>query len=141
MGKYNPRKQMQRVAKHLLKDCAVVYCDRLEGCVLYNRKKHYIIKPTALMIDSIGFPHKWSCLIAAFGRNQFDEYFKSEVLVTDNFYRQEKLAPIFEEHHARLIKTIPEKQLCGVGWIADPKGDDISEKEAGKIFENVQAWD
>ena len=139
--RYNIDKQLNRVADHVLKNIVVCYVDRLEGCVMLNTKKNYLIKPNALLTASITTrPHKWSCFIAAFGRTQFDEYMKSESIITPSKFYQEDLAPIFEMHHQELIKRVPEHQLCGVGWIADPFGGDLSEKRAGEIFAMLEAW-
>lgn len=137
---YNPRKQLARVAGHLIKNILVCYTDSLKGCVMYDRKQKVLIKPTQAMVASLDFPYKWSCFIAAFGRNQFDEYMKSEQIITQSKYKQADLAQVFEQHHEKLIKTMPEPQLCGVGWIADPFGGELTEKEAGKIFEKLEAW-
>lgn len=138
--KYNKIKQLNRVADHLLRNIVICYVDRLKGCVMVDRKQKVIIKPTEPLIAAAGRPHRWSCLIAAFGRTQFDEYFKSESIITPAKYYQEDLAPIFEEHHQELIRRVPEHQLCGVGWIADPFGSDLSEQEAGEIFQKLEAW-
>lgn len=138
--KFNKMKQMGRFADHLLKDIVVAYVDRLEGCVFVDRKKQYIVKPTEPMIGAISRPHKWSCYIAVFGRTAIDEYMKSEVLTVPSKYYQEDLAPIFEEHHLKLMQSVPDHHRCAVGWIADPFGGDISEQEAGNIFTKLEAW-
>lgn len=133
-------KRKQKLSDHLLKNILIVYCDRIEGCYLYNRKGEYILKATEAQVGACEMPHNWSCYIAAFGRNQFDEYMKSNIIHTGARYRQSDLSQIFEDHHIDLMKTIPENQLCGVGWIADPFGGDVSEKEAGNIFTKLEAW-
>ena len=144
MGKrrkpYNKIKQLNRVADHLLKDTLVCYLDSLKGCVMLDRKRKVLLKPSEAMIAAVGRPHKWSCYIAAFGRTPNDEYMKSEQLLTPAKHYQADLAPIFEDHHLKLMKRIPEHQLCGVGWIASTRGDEICEKEAGQIFERLGAW-
>lgn len=137
---YNRIKQLNRVADHILKNIVVCYVDRLQGCVLLDTKRNYIVKPNDALIASVGRPHQWSCFIAAFGRTLHDEYFKGESIITPAKYYQEDLAPVFESHHQELIKRIPEHQLCGVGWIADPFGGDMSEKQAGDIFQKLEAW-
>jgi hypothetical protein len=137
---YNPVKQLNRMADHLLKNVVVVYVDHLKGCVMVDTKRKIRLKPSQAMVASINRPHKWSCFIAAFGRTPHDEYFKGESIITPAKYYQADLAPIFEMHHQNLIKRIPEHQLCGVGWIADPFGNDLSEKDAGEIFSMLDAW-
>lgn len=137
---YNPNKQLNRVAKHLIKNILVCYTDGLKGCVMYDFKQDVLIKPTGAMIAALDFPYQWSCFIAAFGRTKFDEYMKSEQIITPAKYKQIDLADVFEAHHAQLIERVPEPQLCGVGWIADPFGRELSEKDAGKIFEKLEAW-
>lgn len=138
--KYNKVKQLTRVADHLLKNILICYVDSLKGCVMLDRKRQVILQPSEAMIASAARPHKWSCYIAAFGRTELDEYMKSEQLTVPTRYYQEDLAPVFEEHHAKLVKTVPEHHLCGVGWIASTQGEEISEQEAGKIFEKLGAW-
>lgn len=137
---YNKAKQLNRVADHLLRNIVVCYVDRLKGCVMMDTKRKHLIQPNDTLVAAISRPHKWSCFIAAFGRTPLDEYFKSESIITPAKYYQEDLAPIFEAHHAELIKRIPEHQLCGVGWIADPFGGDLSEHQAGEIFSKLEAW-
>lgn len=137
---YNKMKQLQRVGDHLLKDIVIAYVDHLDGCVFINRKKQYIVKPNDAIMGAVSRPHKWSCYIAAFGRTAVDEYMKSEVLTVPSRYYQDDLAPLFEEYHTRLVESVPEHHRCAVGWIADPFGGDISEKEAGEIFTKLEAW-
>jgi hypothetical protein len=50
------------------------------------------------------------------------------------------LIEVLEKEHKKVIDSVPEHQLCGVGWVASLHGEDISEQEAGKIFEQVEAW-
>jgi len=138
--KYNKVKQLNRVADHLLKDILVCYVDSLKGCVLLDRKLQQIVKPTEAMIASASRPHKWSCYIAVFGQTELDEYMKSEQIITPAKYYQEDLAPIFEAHHLKLIKTLPDHHLCGVGWIASTRGEELTESEAGRIFHKLGAW-
>lgn len=138
--KYNRVKQLTRVADHVMKNVYIVYTDSLKGCVFYDRKGEYIIKPNDLMIASASRPHKWSVFIAAFGRTLVDEYFKGEQIFTPSRYYHEDLVDVLEEEHKKVIDSVPEHQLCGVGWVASLHGEDISEQEAGKIFEQVEAW-
>lgn len=137
---YNPGKRVARLANHLLRNILVCYTDDLKGCVMLDTRDGKLIKPTKPMIDAAALPHQWSCFIAAFGRTQFDEYMKCEQIFTPSKYYQSDLAPIFEEQHGKLIKRIPEHQLCGVGWLASPMGDELTEKQAGEIFAKLGAW-
>jgi len=137
---FNKIKQLNRVADHLLKDILICYVDDLEGCVMLDKKRQQIIRPSEAMIASAARPHNWSCYIAIFGRSELDEYMKSEQLFTPAKYYQQDLAPVFEEYHAKLLKSMPEHHLCGVGWIASTRGEELSEKEAGEIFRRLGAW-
>jgi len=140
--KFNKMKQLGRVSQHILKDVLVCYVDRLEGCVMVDRKKGVILKPTEVMVAAASRPHQWSCYISVLGRVPLtgQEYMKSEQILTPSKFYQSDLAPVFEMHHSRLIKNIPEDHLCGVGWIADPFGSELTEQEAGSIFEQLEAW-
>lgn len=142
--KFNPVKQLTRVGDYLLRNVLVAYTDDLKGCVLLDRKRERLIPPDSRegkqVIAALSRPHKWSCFISVFGRTQFDCYMKSEQIFTPARYYQNELAPIFEEHHAELIKRIPEHQRCGAGWLADPMGGELTEKQAGKMFEQLGAW-
>ena len=138
--KYNKHKNVGKLADALLRDIVICYADNLKGCVMLDRKQSKLIRPTEAMVAAASVPHQWSCFIAALGRTKFDEYFKAEQIFTPSKFYQSDLAPIFEMHHAQLMRKVPEDQLCGVGWIADPNGNDISEKEAGSIFEKLGAW-
>jgi len=140
--RFNKVKQLNRVADHLLKDILVCYVDALKGCVMLDKKRQHIIKPSEAMIASAARPHNWSCYISVFGRNQLgEEYMKSEQIFTPAKYYQADLAPVFEEHHSKLIKQMPEHHLCGVGWIASTRGEELSEAEAGRIFTKLGAWE
>jgi len=140
--KYNKFTQLARFADHQLKNILVCYTDNLNGCVLFDKKERYIVKPNSVLIASVGFPHQWSCYVGAFGRTALgEEYMKSEQIFTNSKYYQEDLAPLFEEHHMKLMQSIPDHQRCGVGWIASPKGIELTEKEAGEIFNKLGAWD
>lgn len=138
--KYNKRKQLNRVADHLTRNLVVCYLDKLDGCVLLDYKHGHLITPTEALIAAVGMPHQWSCFIAAFGRTPRDEYFKSEQIMTDCKYYQEDLSPVFEKHHLELIERVPEHQRCGVGWIASMHNLEFTEDQAGKIFEQLGAW-
>jgi len=140
--KYNKMKQLNRLADHLLKDIVVCYVDNLKGCVMVDTKHDCIIQPSEAMIASASRPHNWSCYISVFGRNQLgEEYMKSEQIFTPAKYYQADLAPVFEVHHSNLIKQMPEHHLCGVGWIASTRGEELTESEAGRIFTKLGAWD
>lgn len=138
--KFNKRKQLTRVASHLTRNLVVCYLDKFNGCVIVDYKNGHMIKPTDAIIAAASMPHQWSCFIAAFGRTPHQEYFKSEQILTSSKYYQEDLAPVFEEHHLKLIKRIPEHQLCGVGWIASMHGVEFTEDQAGAIFTKLGAW-
>lgn len=143
--KYNKLKQLTRVADHLIKDKVICYTSKLAGCVVLDTKKFRIVPPESLegkqVVAALSRPHKWSCYISVFGRTHMDEYMKGEQIFAGARYFQEDLAPTFEQHHGVLIKKVPEHHRCGVGWIADPSGADITEKMAGHIFQQLGAWD
>jgi len=48
--KYNKVKQLNRVADHLLKDILICYVDELEGCVMLDKKRQQIIRPSEAMM-------------------------------------------------------------------------------------------
>ena len=139
--KYNKAKQYNRFAKHHLKDLVVAYTDDLKGCVMLDTKRQELVKPNELTVACIEMPHQWSCFIAAMGRTQLgEEYMKAEQIFTPSKFYQRDLAPIFEAHHAELIKQMPDHHLCSVGWIACPNGREFTEKEAADIFTKLGAW-
>lgn len=142
--KYNQIKRLERLAAYYVENIFIGYTDGLAGCVMIDIKRRRIVPPESqegrTIITALSRPHKWSCFIAVFGRTPFDEYMKAEQVFSPARYFQADLAPIFEEHHAALMKRVPDHQRCGVGWLADPNGREISEEVAGAIFERLEAW-
>jgi hypothetical protein len=138
--KYNKNKQLTRVADHIMKNILICYTDDIDGCVFYDKKGGYLVKPTHAMIASASRPHKWSIYMAAFGRTIVDEYFKGEQLFTTSRYYHEDLVKVLEEKHQKVIESVPENHRCGVGWIGSVLGEDIPEKLAGDIFTKLEAW-
>lgn len=138
--KYNKSKQLTRVADHIMRNILICYTDNLGGCVFYDKKGGYLVKPTNAMIASASRPHKWSVFMAAFGRTMVDEYFKGEQIFTESRYYHEDLTGVLEENHRRVIESVPEHHRCGVGWIGSVHGKDISEQLAGRIFTQLEAW-
>jgi len=141
---YNPMKQLTRVADHLTNNVMIAYLDSFSGCVMLDLKHSRLIPPESRegkqVLAALSRPHKWSCFIACFGRTAVDEYMKSEQIFTSSRYYQDDLAPVFEEKHFDLIKSMPEHHRCGVGWLASPKGIELTEKQAGDIFNKLGAW-
>jgi hypothetical protein len=138
--KFNRVKQLNRVADSVMRNILICYTDTLGGCVFYDKKGGYLVKPTDLMIASASRPHQWSIYVATFGRTLVDEYFKGEQIFTPSRYYHNDLTELLAEHHARVSETVPEHHRCGVGWIGSLTGEDIPEKLAGKIFEQLEAW-
>ena len=139
--KHSMEKRKQAMARHLVKDIVVCFVDNMPGCKMYHRKRKQLFLPSAAVAHAAaGVPHKWSCYLAVFGRTPYDEYFKGEQLFVDQPYVQSALVHTFIEHHGELAKRVPDHQLCGVGWIADPNGNKLSEKEAGHSFTLLEAW-
>ena len=138
---YNAQKQKLRVADHILRNIVVAYSQNLGGCSFVDLKKQVIVAPNDQLIAAVEKAHKWSCFIAAFGRTLIEDYMKSESLHPTGRYSQKKLAPVFEDQHLALAKTVPEHQLVGLGWIASPHGIELTEKEAGEIFRKLNAWE
>ena len=48
--RFNRVKQLNKVADHLLKDILVCYVDALKGCVMLDKKRQHIIKPSEAMM-------------------------------------------------------------------------------------------
>ena len=139
--KHSLTKRKQMMARHLVKDIVVCFVHEMEGCVTYHRKKKVLFRPSEALAHALaGQPHKWSCYLGVFGRTPFDEYFKGEQLFIDQPRLQSDLVQTFVEYHGELAKRVPDHQLCGVGWIADPNGEELTEDEAGYIFTKLEAW-
>lgn len=138
--KYTISKRMQNLGEHLLRDVLVVYADTLGGCILFDRKRRFIIKPTDLLVTCVGMPHNWCCWLGAMGRTAIDKYIKAEVVQTKSKYRQADLAGFLEEQHLEVMRSVPEHHLCGVAWIASPTGYEVSQEEAADILDKVEAW-
>lgn len=139
---YNPMRRAVRLADYTAKDKLLVYVSTETGWVLYDRRRNYLIKPTESQTRFAEFPMQWAIYLAAFGRTQLgQDYMKSDSFVTQARYKQDDLIPHVAAEHAKVIASIPEDQFVGIGWIASPEGIDLTEQEAGRIFENMKAWD
>jgi hypothetical protein len=138
---YSPQKRRQRTANHAIRNLMVAYTTWLDGCVLFDHKRKVLIHPTPELIAAFDYPHRWSILCAVFGRNQLGEhYIKSEIIEAQAPYKQADLAPLAWERHQKLLDSFPRRHLIGVGWLADPFGSDISEQQAGEIFDGLGVW-
>ena len=48
---------------------------------------------------------------------------------------------IIDDQHKKLVAGFNKSQMSGAGWIASPAGRELTESEAGEIFDKLGAWD
>ncbi len=86
-------------------------------------------------------PHKWTVLIAALClKPDGEEYMKSEQISVPHVIYQRDIADALTDMHMNLCKSCNPNHLVGAAWMANPKGEDIDEAAAGKVFESLGGW-
>lgn len=134
---YSKFKRMMGLSDHLMRNILICYHTELGGCHFYDRVKKHLVKPTELLVACAEMPHNWVVYLGVTGKTMIDEYHKGEAIVTKSRYKQSDLAPVLEEYHLELIKSVPDHHRTGVFWIGSPTGYECSEKEAAEIMEGL----
>lgn len=84
--------------------------------------------------------HDWTIYCAAMGRRQDgEEYMKGSLVEAPRCY-QHQISDQLEQIHRQIIADLNPNHLCGAGWIACPYGADITEEQAGQLFEKLGGW-
>lgn len=65
---------------------------------------------------------------------------KTEQVSVPHVIYQRDLAAALTDMHGELCKGCNPNHLVGAAWIANPKGADIDEGFAAKVFEKLGAW-
>lgn len=141
---YNPHKRLQRVAKATMKKLGVIYVGgNGNKCRMVDASSGRIYNPdqyTATAVSEVRF--NWSIFCAVFLRDQEGvEYMKSLTIQVNEPARQQDIAEQVGEIHTELVQGINKKHLVNVGWIARPDGVEMTEQEAGILFDKADAWD
>lgn len=53
---------------------------------------------------------------------------------------QHQISDQLEQIHRQIIADLNPNHLCGTGWIACPYGADITEEQAGQLFDRLGGW-
>ena len=127
-----------------MKNIGIIFIGGNDGkCNVADLKRRAIYKPglaTAKTLANAQF--HWSIFCAVFCRDQNGkEYMKSLLVQSGEKVRQRDLADQVNEIHHGMIKDLNKEHLVNIGWIACPDGRDLSEHDAGSIFDNAMAWD
>jgi hypothetical protein len=87
------------------------------------------------------FRYKWSVMIAVFCIEKGLKTCKLEFHYWNVFKFQNELIEHLNDAHQDFIARQKQKNVnvIGAGWIASPSGRDITEDQAGKIFESIGA--
>lgn len=114
---------------------------RNNACILANLKTGDIIPIGKELQGAItDVAHDWSIYCAAMGRRQDgEEYMKGSIVKAPRCY-QHQIADQLEDIHRSVINDMNPNHRCGVGWIACPWGEDISEEAAGNLLGKLGGW-
>ncbi len=138
---HNIQKRCQRIAQAGIRNLAVIYTTSTKGCVLFDHKNQHIIKATETLVGALGYPYRWTGFLAVLCHNRVKgDYMRGLVVKTQERHFHGDLADVFTEHHADLIDSCNQNDMQTVAWIASPNGIEFTEKEAGEIFERLEAW-
>lgn len=111
------------------------------ACVLVSLKTGKLITMGPELAGAIGdVPHDWSVYCAVFGRTQAgEEYMQGSAVIAPRCY-QSQIAEQLSEIHTGILRNMNPQHRVGLGWIACPWGADISEDEAGRLFDQLGGW-
>lgn len=111
-------------------------------CILVNLKTGDLITIGRGLQGAISdVAHDWTVYCAAMGRRQDgEEYMKGAQVHAPRCY-QHQISDKLNDVHMGIINDMNPNHRCGVGWIACPCGADISEDQAGRLFDKLGAWD
>jgi hypothetical protein len=131
------------INRMVLKNKIVTYITGDDFNNLYCLQKNKKVSASLDMAKALANqPFKWSVLIAVFCRDQNgQEYIKSELIASKQKYLQHELIQFLSAEHTALIKSVNGNHVIGAGWLASPEGIDWDEKVAGKIFEQLGAFE
>lgn len=141
--KYNPYKNAEIITDSALKNLYVAFVTgKDEVCVIVN-KKGELIEPTTRLYKAIAkVKHKWSVYMSVFGFQADGKgYSKSEVVNCQQRYFQSDLVEFLNDEHKKLVAGFNKSQMAGAGWLASPAGVELTEQEAGFLFDKLGAWD
>ena len=141
--KYNPIKNAEICTDAALRNIYVAFLTGGdERCIVINKKGELIHLTERLYKAIAKIKHRWSVYISVFGFQADGKgYSKSEVVNCQQRYFQFELVDYLNQQHKKLIAGFNKTQMSGAGWIASPVGKELTEHEAGKIFDKLGAWD
>ena len=140
----NKQRRLERLGKAVLKGTAIIFVAGNNGlCQMVEIKTKKTFKPGVSLAKTItAGRYTWSIYLAVFCRDQtHKEYMKSDVITTKQPYLQCEIESVLKNHHLNLLNRCNSAHILNVGWLASPTGHDWTEKEAGDIFVNMNAWD
>lgn len=140
---YNPFKKRNALAKHLLRNKAVMFITGDEYMSLIDLKTYNKIPITPDLDYALrGCPHLWHTHIAALGKDsQGKPYTKSAIANAPFPVFQDQLTESLNNQHQELLKGMNTNQLYGAAWLAYPDKKDWDEKECLDIFIKHGAFD
>lgn len=141
---HNPQRRLERLGKAVLKGCAIIFVAGNNGlCQMVEIKTKKTFKPGVSLAKTItAGRYIWSIYLAVFCRDQTGkEYMQSVVITTKEPCLQCEVQDVLKNHHFKLLDGCNSAHILNVGWLASPIGHDWTEKEAGEIFANMNAWD
>ncbi|GGO89199.1 hypothetical protein GCM10011348_46390 [Marinobacterium nitratireducens] len=110
-------------------------------CILVSLKTGKAITIGPELYRAIdGVQHDWATYCAVFGRRQDgEEYMQGATIMAPRCY-QSQIATQLGEIHTEILRGMNPQHRVGIGWIGCPWGQDISEADAGRLFEMHDGW-
>lgn len=145
--KNNGPARMQRFTRALLSQHGVVVVhvdccgDTRQGVWSWKSMKNVKVGPQ-LATAITDFAHDWTFTVNLMWLDRFNNIQITWLPVPAGRHKSETLAGLVESEVWKARSEInPNWTFLGYGWIANPAGDEFSEKDAETIFESIHAYD
>lgn len=143
--KHNPAKRHAAYCRALLKQLNAVVAwvagQHNNACVLISVKTGKTITMGPELERAISdVQHDWSIYCAVFGRRQDgQEYMMGSTVIAPRCY-QLQIADQLSDIHTGILRGMNPQHRVGLDWLACPWGEDISEEDAGRLFDQLGGW-
>lgn len=140
----NNRARLERASRAALRQSklAVYNIDPAGRQGFCNWESGVKYRPSRHVAEAIfDWSHRWVIYISAFCQDQNGRrYYKSVEIAPNGIYHTDALAGVLEKHYRALRDTCNPAHLIGSGWLANPCGHSLTEEQAARIFDAVDAW-
>jgi len=136
--RYNPHKVNKRIADVALTDLCVVWCNGNKDVVAFNYKttKEILIgESTVMAMDRVRFNWLTYCAVFFREKNGKEKIKIAEVPAPYECFHHQLLDSL-NEAHLNFVNEFDSIRdlICGVGWVAIPKDEFLSEETLDQLF-------